>query len=85
MPRSLEGRPVSIGEPVAPALQGPESATENVRNALQLAHLLETELREPCTPAQRMEARLTMQAIQARLAAAIVQLEVPAARWDPPL
>lgn len=54
-----------------------ESAHEHVRNAVQLVQLLEQELREPCTPAQRMEARLTLQAIEQRLAAALEKLPLP--------
>jgi hypothetical protein len=52
-----------------------EAPIEHLRNAVQLAQLLELELREPCTPAQRTEARLTLQAIETRLAAAIAKLE----------
>jgi len=52
-----------------------ESPREHVVNAVQLLQLLESELREPCTPAQRAEARLTAQAIERRLAAALEKLE----------
>lgn len=52
-----------------------EPAGEHLRNAVQLVQLLEIELREPCTPAQRAEARLTVQAIERRLAAALEKLE----------
>jgi hypothetical protein len=66
----------AVADITVPAiLVAPETASQHVRNALQLLDLLEQGLREPCTPAQRMDARRTVQAIGARLWLAVRQLE----------